>query len=205
MNTRLAVPMLAILFAACHSADNFSPPVVSPAAAVNVVPPTSTSLAVGDSVILTAQVIDGRGTVLSGRVLTWTSSDPSQATVVAGDALGSLAIVTGMGPGTATITATSEGKSGAVSLTILGSAAALILSPAEVAIPMGGAAQLTVRLQDAAGNILTAERIVFTSSDETIATVSSAGMITAVAPGSAAITATGQGVSGRAMVTVAAP
>ncbi|HEU5154489.1 MAG TPA: protein kinase, partial [Gemmatimonadales bacterium] len=58
----------------------------------------------GDSVRLTAATRDARGGTLANRQMTWESSDPSVATVSGG-------LVIARGPGTATISAVSEGKS----------------------------------------------------------------------------------------------
>jgi len=52
------------------------------------------------------------GTVLTGRVVTWTSSNTAAATV------NGSGLVTGVATGSATITATSEGKSGASAMTV---------------------------------------------------------------------------------------
>ncbi len=76
-----------------------------PATAVNVTPALDTLFA-ADTVQLAATVWDSVGNSLPGRVVAWMSSDPSVVTVSpAGLALA-------VAPGTATITATAEGKSG---------------------------------------------------------------------------------------------
>src|SRR5207247_9313137 len=54
-----------------------------------------------------------------------------------------------------------------------------------------------------AGNVLTGRGVAWTSSNTAIATVSAAGLVTGVAAGSATITATSEGQSGTASVTVA--
>ena len=61
----------------------------------------------------TATVMDAANHVLTGRVVTWSSSDPGIATIEAGSG-----IATGVAPGTVTITATSEGQSGTASLEV---------------------------------------------------------------------------------------
>lgn len=62
---------------------------------------TDVSLAIGHSVQVTATPRDYNGAALSGRVVTWTSDDPSVASVTDG-------LITGEGVGTTTITAKSE-------------------------------------------------------------------------------------------------
>jgi len=79
---------------------------------VLLVTPPAASVAVGDAVRLTAiPQDDGTGTVRAPTV-TWTSSDPSVATV---DATG---LVTGVAPGSATITATAAEQSGSAQIIV---------------------------------------------------------------------------------------
>src|SRR5439155_271858 len=87
-----------------------------PVASVTVTPATPTVL-LGQTLQLTATPKDANGNVLNGRVVTWASDNTAVATV------SSTGLVTGVAQGQATITATSETKSGtaavsAVSLTL---------------------------------------------------------------------------------------
>jgi uncharacterized protein YjdB len=81
----------------------FSPP--PPAVASVTVSPTSASLAVGGTAQFTAAARDGAGNLLTGRSFTWTSGNPTVATVTI---IGS---VSGLLAGSATITVTCEGRS----------------------------------------------------------------------------------------------
>src|SRR3989475_9643098 len=91
----------------------YDPPDTATATGTNVpvasvtVSPASVNILVGATVQLTATLKDSAGHVLSGRTVSWTSGDPVVATVSASG------LVTGLTVGTATITATSEGVSGA--------------------------------------------------------------------------------------------
>jgi Tol biopolymer transport system component len=67
----------------------------------------------GNTQQLTAILTDANGNDLTGRSVTWSSSDQTVAKV---DAFGS---VTAVGPGNATITATSEGQSGTARINVL--------------------------------------------------------------------------------------
>src|SRR6266702_2723384 len=80
--------------------------------------------------------------------------------------------------------------------------AAVTVGPASAAIPVGGKVQLAATAKDSAGNVLTGSAVTWTTSAAAVATVSGAGLVTAVAAGSAAITATSEGQSGTAAVTV---
>lgn len=115
----LAGPLLLAL-TACGGGTSPSPapppppPPAPPAAVATVtVEPGSASLLPGATVQLAATPKDAGGAALSGRTVTWTSSDPAVATVSAAG------VVTGATPGTATVTATSEGKTGTAAVTIV--------------------------------------------------------------------------------------
>ena len=82
-----------------------------PVNAVTVTPGT-VSLAVGDSSTLRTTLTDSTGAVLVGREITWSTSDAGVATVLA------TGFVRAMGAGTATITATSEGRSATALVTV---------------------------------------------------------------------------------------
>ncbi|MGH7512341.1 MAG: Ig-like domain-containing protein [Gemmatimonadales bacterium] len=82
-----------------------------PVASVTVAPSTPT-VSVGAKVQLTATPKDASGNPLTGRVITWATSAPQTATVSA------TGLVTGVAPGAATITATSEGKDGTANVTV---------------------------------------------------------------------------------------
>jgi Tol biopolymer transport system component len=74
--------------------------------------PSGSTVSIGSTLQLTPTLKDASGNALNGRIVTWSSSDESVAKV---DASG---LVTAVGPGTATITATSEGKSGTATITV---------------------------------------------------------------------------------------
>ena len=81
-----------------------------PVASVAVSPPTAT-LVVGANQQLTATTLDASGNTLTGRVVTWGTSDQTRATV------SPTGLVTSVAVGTATISAMSEGKSGTSQIT----------------------------------------------------------------------------------------
>ena len=76
------------------------------------VTPSSASMRVGDTTTFLATPRDAKGTALTGRVITWSISD---STIVRVSPNGH---VTALAPGGATVTATSEGRSGSAALTI---------------------------------------------------------------------------------------
>ncbi|TMQ52001.1 MAG: hypothetical protein E6K74_12805, partial [Candidatus Eisenbacteria bacterium] len=88
-----------------------TPPTLVPVASVTT-NPASVSQLVGTTQQLTATLKDTSGNVLTGRAVTWTSSNSTVATV------NSTGFETSVGPGTATITATSGGVSGTSAITV---------------------------------------------------------------------------------------
>lgn len=96
---------------------------VSPAVATVTVTPASVPVPLGGTAQLTASVRDTRGAALTNRVVAWTSSNSAIATVSA------LGLVTGVGAGAATITATSEGQGGTALVTVISSVTTGIRDP----------------------------------------------------------------------------
>ena len=167
-----------------------------PVASVSVTPATA-SLPVGATLQLAAVPEDSAGGALTGRPVTWASSDIDVASVSTSGR------VTAGAAGSATVTATSEGKAGSATVTVtLVPVAAVVVSPATAALPVGGTVQLTVTLSDANDNTLTGRPVAWSTSAPTVATVSRSGLVTGKAAGSATITATSEGKTGSAAVTV---
>ena len=173
-----------------------------PVASVDVTPATAT-IAVNATVQLTATPKDANGNPLAGRAVTWATADASIATV---DANG---LVTGKAVGgPVAITATSEGKSGTSAITVSATVipvASVSVTPTAPSIPVGGNVQLTATPKDASGNPLPGRTITWQSGAPGIATVDGSGLVHGVAAGSATITATSEGKSGSAIVSVTPP
>jgi uncharacterized protein YjdB len=168
------------------------------------VTPTSTTLNVGGTQQLTATPRSRLDSVLTGRVVTWTSSDVTKATV------SSTGLVTAVATGTVAIAATSEGIQGSARIDIASAApvATISVSPATKILAAGATATLTAFPLDATGHSLIGRVFTWTTSNASIATVTfkdSAAIVTGVAPGTATITATSEGQSGTATMTVFAP
>ncbi|MGH6693460.1 MAG: Ig-like domain-containing protein, partial [Gammaproteobacteria bacterium] len=165
------------------------------------VTPSSANVAVGGTVQLTATAKNAEGEPLPGGTFTWLTDAPAVATVSAAG------LVTGVGAGSATITATSEGKSGTASVTVTANTAPVAsveVTPASASVPVGGTVQLTATTRDAADQVLTGRTVTWTTNAPGVATVSATGLVAGVAEGPATITATSEGKSGAASVTVTA-
>jgi uncharacterized protein YjdB len=138
--------------------------------------------------------------------VTWNSTDAGVATV--SNATGSNGLATTLVQGTATITATFGMISGSTLLTVIPATIVTIeVDPFDLSIPRGSSQQFTAAgiLSDDTVIDVTAE-VTWSSSAADVATVSngtgSNGIATAIAPGTATITASYQGVAGSATLTV---
>lgn len=162
-----------------------------------VVTPTPDTLQLGKSVQLTAQTFDSAGNPLTGRTIIWNTDNSSVATVT------STGQVMSQGIGTANISATSEGQVGSAAVVVIAvPVASVTVSPASKTMNVGDTATFSATTKDAQGHVLTGRAIAWSSDNTAVATVDSTGLVTAVAAGSANITATSEGQSGSSQVTV---
>ena len=170
-----------------------------PVATVTVSPATATGN-VGDAAQFTATTKDANGNVLTGRTITWSSTNTAVATV------SSTGYAKAVGAGTASLVATSEGKSGQAQITVNGSTpvpvASVTVSPSSATGNVGDAAQFTATTKDANGNVLTGRTVTWSSTNTSVVTVNSTGYAKAVGAGSASLVATSEGKSGTAQITV---
>lgn len=111
MRWSLALTSLVVACGGSGDDDGTSPPPSTPVASVTVSPGPSIDLAVGATIQLTATARDAQGDVLSGRAISWSSTAAGVATVSNG-------LVTAIAAGSAQIRATSEGKSGEVTISV---------------------------------------------------------------------------------------
>ena len=167
-----------------------------PVATVTVTAPQS-SLTVGGSTQATAVTRSANGQVLTDRVITWSSSAPSVASV------SSTGVILAIAPGAVTVSATSEGRTAALAVSVLAPAPAVVeISPATVTLAPSQTASLTATVRDASGNVLTGQSVSWGTTSPFVATVSASGVVTGVTSGTATITATAGGKTGLASVTV---
>lgn len=168
-----------------------------PVSSVSVSSATA-SLYVGQSVDLSATAKDSAGNTLTGRTGSWFTSNASIASV------SSTGVVTAVAPGTTTITATVEGKTATATIAVsLVPVASVTVGPSTATLYPGQTIDLGATARDSAGNTLTGRAIAWSTSDADIATVSSTGVVTAVAAGTATVTATVEGKTGTAVITAA--
>src|SRR6185437_8248036 len=174
-------------------------------ASVPVVSPAFVSLMTGQTSQETAVLKVASGNVISGTSFTWTTSNSSVAKVTPSSS-GSTATISALAAGSASITAAANGSKAAVSVVVtLVPVATVSVSPSSLSLTVGQTGTFTSTARDSTGGTLTGRTATWTSSNTGVATVSSGGVVTAVAAGTATITATVDGKSGTGSVSVAAP
>src|SRR5216117_2881805 len=157
---------------------------VAPVAAV-AVSPAAPTVQVGQTAQLTATPQDASGNPLTGRVITWQSSNGAVASV------NSSGLVTAVATGSATITATSEGQSGTAVVTVSNvPVASVTVTPVSASVQQGATVQLTATPRDANGTALSGRVVTWGSNTTAVATVSGSGLVSGAGAGSATITVT---------------
>src|SRR6185437_11700800 len=185
-----------LLAVACHRAPD-GPGDGSAVSTVNVSVRAS-QIVVGNVTIASAILLNAQGDTITDRLPGWTSLTP---TVVSVDATGT---VTGLQAGLGTIRASSGSATGIVQVVVRNPAAATVTfsrDTATIALP-GGSMQLIATARDTAGKVIPNPVIVWQSSAPLIASVNSTGLVSGVAPGAAAITATVDTASVQAAINV---
>lgn len=132
---------------------------------------TEGEVAVGQTLRLTATVTDADGEKMPEAEVTWTSSSETVATVANG-------VVRGVADGTATITATSGEVSATCEITVY-TPVTVEISQTSASITYTAGGNNTLQLTATASNNGT---IVWSSSDEDLATVSTSGLVTIQQP-----------------------
>jgi len=176
-------------------------PVPVVAVASVVLSPSPISVTAGQTVQLSATTKAADGSTLTGRALTWASSNAKVATV------SSSGLLTGVGAGTAAISAMSEGQADTASAEVAPSivaVASVIMNDSADTLAVGESKQLVATPKDAQGSALTGRTITWTSSRTGVATVSASGLVNAIAAGSATITATVEGKTATSAIIVEA-
>ncbi|MDZ4863447.1 MAG: Ig-like domain-containing protein [Gemmatimonadota bacterium] len=168
---------------------------------------------VGETITLVARAADAKGTTLSDRAIVWSTSDPQVALV------SSVGLVSAVGPGTSTISASSEGKSAESRITVNAprpaptapapvpvaapvAVAKVLITPGSASVVAGEEVQLFGGTRDAKGNELADRDLAWSSADARVAAVSKYGLVTGLAEGATTITASAEGKSASVKLTV---
>jgi hypothetical protein len=164
--------------------------------AVTVTPDSTDLHAIGDTVRLHATATDASNNPVA---VTWLQLDPTVATVNASG------LVTAVGNGRARIVASAGAKADTAIVRVQQAAATITATPTPLSVGVGVSAPLTVTVKDARGNTISSPPLSFASQNTSIATVSSAGVVTGQNAGSTAVIITTGAVADTVPVTVTAP
>jgi alpha-tubulin suppressor-like RCC1 family protein len=197
ISARCVLIVGAVLTASCHHDLTNTSDVASVFLA-----PTNVSLLVGDTLTIVASEEDINGIVLFGRTVVWASSDTTVAIV------NTSGLVTARKIGNISITATSGTAGGTAKVAVVAalppSIASITVSPAPAFVVVHGTQQLTATVRDTLGRPVPGLTVTWQSNNAGVATVSSTGLVTGIANGSAVISANIGGFLGTSNVTVQA-
>jgi trimeric autotransporter adhesin len=134
--------------------------------------------------------------------VTWTSSSSSIATI--SNAAGSIGVAAGLQPGSVTISAVFNGQVGTAALTVTNAALTTIaVTPPNAVISVGGAQSLTAKGTFSDGSVITiTNQVSWSSTNPSVATINSSGSASGIAAGTSTVSASLNGVSGTAILTV---
>ncbi|ABN57143.1 MULTISPECIES: Ig-like domain-containing protein [Methanoculleus] len=168
------------------------------------VTPTTPTLAVDETEAFTATVLDQDGVTMTGIDVEWASSNETVGTI---DADG---VFTALAEGTADVTATAEGVTGEATVTVNGeeptdpAATRIEITPTTATLAINGTVEFSAIVFDQFDEEMSEVAVEWASSDETVGTVSTEGVFTAHAEGTADVTATAGNATETATVTVSA-
>ena len=147
--------------------------------------PTSLSLeGLGQTSQLSATVKDQNGATMSGATVSWVTSAASVVTV------SSTGLVTAVAIGTATVTATSGSAKATAPVSVTQVATSVTLTPNTLNfVSQGDTATLSASVKDAGGTVIADVMVEWSTSDSTIVTISSGGLVTSIGNGTATVTA----------------
>ena len=162
------------------------------------VSPAAATLLEGDTLRLEAVATDANGYPVAGAEFVWASSATSVATV---DASG---LVTGVVSGEAEVSATSSGVTGTVAVTVRRRVSEVIVSPPAVTVSPGDSLRLTAVALDENGHVVAGAELAWTSINQSVAVAydDDPGFVLALDEGTTTVTATADGATGMAEITV---
>jgi uncharacterized protein YjdB len=169
--------------AACDSSPLLPPPPPPVPVASVLVAPGEISLIAGQTRQLTATPLSATGQALPDRSVQWETSNATIATIT------SSGLVTAIARGAATVTATSGGHSGQALVTVEQPVARVVVSFDSLRMLPGESRPLLAGALDVADHPIPDLPVNWTSSAPQIASVDAGGLVTAIAAGSATVTA----------------
>ena len=160
------------------------PPPAPVATRIDISPSSAAFDAVGRTIQLNANVLDQNNAPIVNAVVTWTSNNPTVATVNA------RGLVKAEGNGTAQVSARSGNVAATMTVIVSQKADRIVFEQSPTGkLIIGQTIQLIAKVLDPNLQPIIGAPVTWSSSDETVATVSPQGLVTAVGNGTAKITA----------------
>ena len=195
--TRASIVALCACILAATSCDK---PLASDPLGVDrvVLTPMSANVQVGTTLTLTATLLDAAGNAMRDRKVVWASEKENVATV------SQSGVVIALTAGEVRIAASSGGKSASATITVTARPVSLVrITPGSATISVSSSIPLEAEALDASGAVVLGRPVTWSSSNETIAVVSTSGLVAGLSAGSVTITATIDGRAGTAAISVA--
>lgn len=183
----VAVVAISTFVTAACSGDGGTAPDPEPAS-VSITPSSIELTALGEQAQLVASALDPSGRPITTPVA-WSTSNSAVANVSNGS-------VTATGPGTATITAATKGRSANAQIVVRQTPHAVSINrAADTLRAINATRQLTAIVEDRRGAPIANEPVLWRSSLPSVATVSGSGLVTALTNGTTVISAESAGLT----------
>ena len=166
--------------------DDAAIKVITPVTQILLTPLDSMDLPLTTSRQIGAQLIGPNGESVAGRVVTWSSSNTTIATVT------NTGLVSAVSVGTVTITASAGTKTATLRVRVTGEPVFSVRITPQVPVQvvrLGQTFQLSAACLNTAGTVLPGRTIRWTSGNPSVASVNSQGLVAGVALGTASVTA----------------
>ena len=145
-----------------------------------VVTPAFATLIPGAQLAFTAAAVDGNANPISDPNVTWSSTDVTVASITG------TGLATAVAAGTTTVIATAGPAADTANVTVVVvTVDSVDVSPDSLSLSVGGSGNVSARFFDAAGTEILGPTATWASTDTAVATVTSTGVVTGVAPGTA--------------------
>lgn len=168
---------------------------IVPVARVRIVEGDAATVRVGAALGLHAEALAADGSVLGGRTLAWRTSNVAVANITVDG------FVTGVAAGTARMTVQVEGQEAEIAVQVLANVLRVEMNPEDLFLIVGQADDIQATVIGDGDHVLDLP-VTWTSSDESVATVSASGRVTALKAGLTLIRATADGIDGSAVLVV---
>ena len=147
----------------------------------------------------TAAAADGNANPIADPNVTWSSTDVTVASITGAG------LATAVAAGTTTVIATAGPVADTATVTVVVvTVDSVEVSPDSLSLSVGGTGNVSARFFDAAGTEILGPTATWASTDTAVATVTSAGVVTGVAPGTAWVRGTEDNGADSTHVTVSA-